>query len=55
LGGGVGGFLDIISSIAEEICAEGEMNVDRSVSFFQLLILVCQTATSVLKIKIPVF
>jgi hypothetical protein len=43
--------LNIIEAIAEALCAERAMNVDRLVVCFQLLILSWEPATSVLKIK----
>jgi hypothetical protein len=45
------GFLNIIEAIAEALCAEKAMNVDRLVVCLLLLILGSETATSVLKIK----
>jgi 3-deoxy-D-arabino-heptulosonate 7-phosphate (DAHP) synthase class II len=44
-------FLSIIEAIAEALCAERARNADRLVVCFQLLILGCETATSVLEIK----
>jgi hypothetical protein len=45
------GFFCIISAIAEALCAQGEINVDRLVAFFQVLILGWQTVISGLKTK----
>jgi hypothetical protein len=44
-------FLGINEAIAEALCVERAMNVDCFVVCFQLLILGCEMATSVLKIK----